>query len=109
MASGNPYTIHSMPEGHENELGIHPSSAGNTHDPDVRRILEPAHSSQVGRSITAPIAEKSCYFRFPLGHERNSSRCAEGCAVGNIGGDKNPHKCDSESEFPRFYMASIME
>jgi hypothetical protein len=56
MSPGHPYAVCSFPQGRQKELGAHTAGAGDSDDPDVRRIFHPADTGQVGSAVTAPVA-----------------------------------------------------
>jgi hypothetical protein len=72
----DPHAIRPPPEGGENKLGTHAGRTGHPYDPEVGRILEPAHTSQVCRAVTAPVAEKGSYLRFPITHNHTSRKAS---------------------------------
>ena len=68
MSTGDPYAVGPLPQCGQDKLGTHPPGAGYADDPYVRRILHPADTCKIGGAVTAPVAQKSKNFRFPIRH-----------------------------------------
>jgi len=68
VSPGNPDPIGAMAEGGQNKLRVHPGRTRDPYDPDIGRVLEAAYARQIGRTITAPVTEKSCNLWFPVIH-----------------------------------------
>ena len=68
VSPGDPHSIRSVTERRQNKLGTHPGRARNTDDPEIGRVLKTAHTSQIGRTITAPVTQKTRDLRLPLCH-----------------------------------------
>jgi hypothetical protein len=68
MSPGHPHAVRAVSECSQNELGAHPSGAGNSDHPNIGRILHPADPCEISRAVTAPVAQKSDDFRFPVWH-----------------------------------------
>jgi hypothetical protein len=68
MSPGYPDAVSSFPHGRQEKLRIHPAGARNPDDPDIGRVFHPADSGKVGGSITAPVAQESRNFWFPIRH-----------------------------------------
>jgi hypothetical protein len=75
VSPGNPDPVRTVPEGGEDEFGAHSCRAGHPDDPDIGRILEAAHSSQVCRAVAAPVAKESRYLRLPVVHRSLLAQC----------------------------------
>jgi len=72
MSPRNPNAIGPFPQSGQKEFRAHPAGAGNSYHPNIRRILHATDSGKICRTVTAPIAEKTDDFRFPIGHEHIS-------------------------------------
>jgi hypothetical protein len=72
MSPRNPNTISPFPQSGQKKFRTHPAGAGNSYHPNIRRILHPTNPGKISRTVTAPIAEKTNNFRFPIGHVRIS-------------------------------------
>jgi len=56
MSPGNPYGIRPLPKTRQDEFSTHAAGTWNSDDPDIRWILHPADTGQVGGAIATPIA-----------------------------------------------------
>lgn len=56
MSPGHPDTIRALPESGQNELGAHPTGAGDPNHPDMGRIFHSADARKIGSAVTAPVA-----------------------------------------------------
>jgi hypothetical protein len=68
VSAGHPDTVRTMPKGCEDQFWAHPGRTGQPDNPEVGRILHPAHTGQISRTIAAPVAQESGYFGFPILH-----------------------------------------
>jgi hypothetical protein len=68
MSPRNPNTIGPFPQSSQKEFRTHPAGAGNSYHSNIGRILHATDPGQIRRTVTAPIAEKTDNFRFPLRH-----------------------------------------
>ena len=68
MSPGYPDAIRSFADGRPKKLGAHSPRAGDSDNPDIRRIFHSADTGQVGGPIAAPVTQKADDFRFPFGH-----------------------------------------
>ena len=68
VSPGDPDTVCALTQRCQKEFGIHPPGAGNADDPDIGRIFHPADAGKISGAITAPIAQESCNFWFPIRH-----------------------------------------
>jgi hypothetical protein len=56
MSPGYPDAVGPLTQGGQKEFGTHPSGAGNSDHPNIGRILHPADTGKIGRTIAAPVA-----------------------------------------------------
>lgn len=63
-----PHPINPVTEGRQYKLGAHPSRTGHPDNPEIRWVLEPAHTSQVCRTITTPVTQKCRNLWLPVIH-----------------------------------------
>ena len=68
MSAGYPYAVRPLPQGSQGKFRAHPSGTGYSYYPDIRRILHSAHTCQICCTVTAPVAQKTDNFRFPIRH-----------------------------------------
>jgi len=68
VSPGDPDTVRTVPEGGKDELGAYSGRARNTDNPEVGGVLETAYTCQVRRTVTAPVAEKTCDLGLPVVH-----------------------------------------
>src|SRR5210317_228345 len=68
MSPRHPDAVGALTQGRQEELRIHPPGTGNSNHPYVGWIFHPSDPCQVGRTVAAPVAQKSNDFRFPFGH-----------------------------------------
>jgi hypothetical protein len=68
MSTRNPNAISPLSQSGQKEFGAHPAGAGDSYHPNIRRILHATDSGKICRTVTAPIAEKTDNFRFPIRH-----------------------------------------
>jgi hypothetical protein len=68
MSPGYPDAVSAFPHGRQKKFRVHPAGARNPDDPDIGGVFHPADSGKIGGTITAPIAQKSRNFRFPIRH-----------------------------------------
>jgi hypothetical protein len=54
MSPGNPYSICSFPESRQEKLGTHAPGTRNADDPDIGRIIHPAHPCQISCAVATP-------------------------------------------------------
>jgi hypothetical protein len=73
VSTGYPYSIRTVTEGCQYELGGYPGRTGHPNNPEIWRILKAAHAGQVRCTVTAPVTEKGCDFWFPVAHPLISS------------------------------------
>ena len=64
----DPYTIRTVPEGREDELGAYPAGTGHPDDPKIGGVLEPADPGKIRCAVTAPVAQEGGDFWFPVAH-----------------------------------------
>ena len=70
-SAGDPYAVGPLPQCGQDKFGTHPPGAGNADDPYIGRILHPADTGEIGGAVTAPVAQKSDNFGFPIRHGQN--------------------------------------
>jgi hypothetical protein len=68
MSPGDPDAVGSLPQRGQEEVGAHPSGAGDADDPDVGRVLHAADAGKVGGAVAAPVAKECEDSRFPISH-----------------------------------------
>ena len=71
VSPGDPDAVRPVPEGSEDKFGAHATRAWKADNPDIGRVLQSAHTSQVGRSVSAPVAKKSRDLWLPVIHYRS--------------------------------------
>jgi hypothetical protein len=68
MSPGYPDAVSAFPHGSQEEFRVHPARARDPDDPYVGRVFHPADAGKICGTITAPVAQKSRNFRFPIRH-----------------------------------------
>ena len=63
-----PHPINPVTQGRQYELGAYPARTGHPDNPEIRRVLEPAHTSQVCRTIATPVTQKCRNLWLPVIH-----------------------------------------
>jgi hypothetical protein len=61
VSTADKYSVSAVQKTVQDERGLYPPRAHYPDHPDIRRILHPAHTSSVGCSVTAPVAEEAKY------------------------------------------------
>jgi len=66
MTTGNQNAVGPFLKGLDDIKRIDSSRAGNSDDPDIGRILNPADTRQIGSRVGTPVADDGGDFRLPL-------------------------------------------
>jgi len=66
MSPGHPHGVRPFIEGGQEKLGAHTTRTGDADNPDIGRVFHPADTRQVRCTVTAPVAEKTDNFWFPI-------------------------------------------
>jgi hypothetical protein len=66
VSARDPYSISTMAESCEKELGVHPSGAGHPDGSDGWRILQPANAGEVRGAVRTPVAKEGNYCWLPI-------------------------------------------
>jgi hypothetical protein len=68
MSPGHPHAVGALTKGRQCEFRAHASCTGNSDHTNIRRIFHPADSGEIGRTVTAPVAQEADNFGFPVWH-----------------------------------------
>lgn len=68
VSAGHPHPVRPVPKGGQDQFGAHPCGTGHPDDPEIRRVLQPAHARQVRGPVTAPVAQERRYLGLSVIH-----------------------------------------
>ena len=69
MSPRHPNAVGALAQRRQKKLGAHAAGTGNPDNPNVGRISHPPDAGKIRGAVTAPVAEKTDDFRFPIGHD----------------------------------------